>query len=323
MRTLLEVVGLQKHYPVRRGVWQQVVGTVRAVDGVTFHVRRGETLGLVGESGCGKTTLARLIARLTTPTAGQVVFDGSDVHRLNARNLRKLRPKLQMVFQDPYSSLNPRMNVRATLGEPLREHTRLTRAERQARLLELMSIVRLDPAFLQRYPHEFSGGQRQRIGIARALALHPELIICDEPISALDSSIQGQIVNLLRDVQTQFGLAYLFISHDLRMIRHVCDRVAVMYLGKIAEIGTADRVFHDPQHPYTKALLASLPRPDPKRRRERAVLSGDIPSPTTPPDGCRFHPRCPLVEPKCREQEPDLRDVREGGIDHAAACHLV
>ncbi len=317
---LLDVIGLKKHYPVRRGVWQQIVGAVRAVDGVTLHVDRGETLGLVGESGCGKSTLARTVVRLTTPTSGHVVFDGSDVHRLGARELRKLRPRLQMVFQNPYASLDPRMNVGATIGEPLQECTSLTRAERRARVLELMDIVRLDRGFLGRYPHEFSGGQRQRIGIARALAPNPELVICDEPISALDVSIQAQIINLLRDVQARFGLAYLFISHDLGMVRHVCDRVAVMYLGRIVEIGPADTVFRDPQHPYTKALLASVPIRDPRLRQTRAALSGEPPSQTAPPRGCRFHTRCPLVEPRCREEEPELRAA---GVDHEAACHLI
>ncbi len=318
MAKLLQVVGLEKHYPIQRGIWQRRVGTVRAVDGVSFELEAGETLGLVGESGCGKTTLARTIVRLTTPTAGHVLFDGVDVHGLERQPLRKLRSKMQMIFQDPYSSLDPRMKIGASIGEPLAEHTSSSRTERQERIRELMEIVGLDPSFSDRYPHEFSGGQRQRIGIARALALNPNLIVCDEPISALDVSIQGQIVNLLKDIQKRFGLAYLFISHDLSMVRHMCDRVAVMYLGKIAEIGSGQDLFRNPRHPYTKALLASLPRPN--RKRARQVLGGEIPSPAAPPAGCRFHTRCPEVEPQCRSEIPELREV---GKKHQAACHLV
>ncbi len=320
MSTVLEVVELKKHFPVRRGIWQRAAGTVRAVDDVSFQVPRGKTLGLVGESGCGKTTIARTVVRLSRPTAGQILFEGRDLESLSAGELRKVRPKMQMVFQDPYSSLNPRMNVGRVIGEPLLEHTSASKAERKDRISELMNIVGLDPGFMSRYPHEFSGGQRQRIGIARALALNPDLIICDEPISALDVSIQGQIVNLLEDVQDQFGLTYLFISHDLGMIRHMCDRVAVMYLGRIAEIGTGEDIYRRPQHPYTKALLSSVPQPNPKSRRERIVLSGEIPSPTDPPAGCRFNTRCPVVEPRCKEQPPDLREV---GQNHKVACHLV
>ena len=318
MAKLLQVVGLEKHYPIQRGIWQRKVGTVRAVDGVSFELEKGETLGLVGESGCGKTTLARTIVRLTTPTAGHVLFDGMDVHGLDRQPLRKLRSKMQMIFQDPYSSLDPRMKIGTSIGEPLAEHTRSSRTERQERIRELMEIVGLDPSFSNRYPHEFSGGQRQRIGIARALALNPNLIVCDEPISALDVSIQGQIVNLLKDIQERFGLSYLFISHDLGMVRHLCDRVAVMYLGKIAEIGSGQDLFRKPRHPYTKALLASLPRPNQERARQ--VLGGEIPSPAEPPAGCRFHTRCPEVEPRCRSETPELRGV---GENHQAACHLV
>ena len=309
MPTLLEVVELKKHFPVRRGVWQRAVGTVYAVDDVSFQITRGETLGLVGESGCGKTTIARTVVRLSSPTAGRILFEGRDLEGLSTRELRKVRPKMQMIFQDPYSSLNPRMNVGRLIGEPLLEHTNANKIERREKISELMNIVGLDPGFMRRYPHEFSGGQRQRIGIARALALNPDLVICDEPISALDVSIQGQIVNLLEDVQDEFGLTYLFISHDLGMIRHMCDRVAVMYLGKIAEIGSGDDIYLRAQHPYTKALLSSVPRPNPKSRRERMVLSGEIPSPTEPPTGCRFSTRCPLVEPRCKQQPPDLREV--------------
>ena len=318
MAKLLQVVGLEKHYPIQRGIWQRRVGTVRAVDGVSFELEQGETLGLVGESGCGKTTLARTIVRLTTPTAGHVLFDGMDVHALDGRPLRKLRSKMQMIFQDPYSSLDPRMKIGASIGEPLAEHTSSSRTERQERIRELMEIVGLDPSFGDRYPHEFSGGQRQRIGIARALALNPNLIVCDEPISALDVSIQAQIVNLLKDIQEQFGLSYLFISHDLGMVRHLCDRVAVMYLGKIAEIGPGQDLFGKPRHPYTKALLASLPRPN--QESARRVLGGEIPSPAEPPEGCPFHTRCPDVEPQCRNETPELRSV---GENHQAACHLI
>ncbi len=318
MAKLLQVVGLEKHYPIQRGIWQRRVGTVRAVDGVSFELEQGETLGLVGESGCGKTTLARTIVRLTTPTAGHVLFDGMDVHGLEGQPLRKLRSKMQMIFQDPYSSLDPRMKIGASIGEPLAEHTSSSRTERQERIRELMEIVGLDPSFSDRYPHEFSGGQRQRVGIARALALNPNLIVCDEPISALDVSIQAQIVNLLRDIQKRFGLSYLFISHDLGMVRHLCDRVAVMYLGKIAEIGSGQDLFGKPQHPYTKALLASRPRPNQERARQ--VLGGEIPSPAAPPEGCAFHTRCPDVEPQCRSEAPELRAV---GENHQAACHLV
>ena len=318
MAKLLQVVGLEKHYPIQRGIWQRRVGTVRAVDGVSFELEQGETLGLVGESGCGKTTLARTIVRLTTPTAGHVLFDGMDVHGLDGQPLRKLRSKMQMIFQDPYSSLDPRMKIGASIGEPLAEHTSSSRTERQERIRELMEIVGLDPSFSDRYPHEFSGGQRQRIGIARALALNPNLIVCDEPISALDVSIQAQIVNLLQDIQERLGLSYLFIAHDLGMVRHLCDRVAVMYLGKIAEIGPGRDLFGKPRHPYTKALLASLPRPN--QEHARKVLGGEIPSPAEPPEGCPFHTRCPDVEPQCRNETPELRSV---GENHQAACHLI
>jgi oligopeptide transport system ATP-binding protein len=322
MSTILDVNGLKKHFPLRRGIWQRTVGTLRAVDDVSFQVARGETLGLVGESGCGKTTIARTIVRLSKPTSGQVIFEGRNLDGLSARELRKIRPKMQMIFQDPYASLNPRMNVGGLVGEPLLEHSRSTKAERRERVAELLNIVGLDSKFVGRYPHEFSGGQQQRIGIARALVLNPDLIICDEPTSALDVSIQAQIVNLLEDVQARFGLTYLFISHDLGMIRHMCDRVAVMYLGKIVEMGSAEDIYRRAQHPYTKALLSSVPLPRPKAGRERGrmVLSGELPSPADPPAGCRFSTRCPRVEPRCREREPELHEVAS---HHEAACHLV
>jgi oligopeptide transport system ATP-binding protein len=322
MSTILDIVELKKYFPVQRGLWQRRVGTVRAVDDVSFGVARGETLGLVGESGCGKTTIARTVVGLAKPTAGRIIFAGMNLADLAAREMRRMRPKMQMIFQDPYSSLNPRMSVARLIGEPLLEHTASSRAERKERIAELMNIVGLDPGFVRRYPHEFSGGQRQRIGIARALALKPELVICDEPISALDVSIQAQIVNLLEDVQEQFGLSYLFISHDLGMIRHMCDRVAVMYLGRIAEIGPGESIYRSPQHPYTQALLSSVPSPGRMGRtpKERTVLSGDIPSPAAPPPGCRFNTRCPRVESKCRENQPELRKVE---TKHRVACHLV
>ena len=320
--TVLDVAGLKKHYTVQRGIWQRSIGTVRALDGVSFSVDQRQTLGVVGESGCGKTTMARVVVQLDQPTAGRICFHGTALERLSARELQKIRPKMQMIFQDPYASLNPRMNLRRLIGEPLMEHTSSSKTDRQERVAELMDLVGLDVAFASRYPHELSGGQRQRVGIARALALEPDLVICDEPISALDVSIQAQIVNLLEDVQQQFGLTYVFISHDLGMIRHLCDRVAVMYLGKIAEIGSAENIYRRPQHPYTKALLSSVLEPDLKARkqRQRIVLSGDPPSPAEPPSGCPFHTRCPYVEPHCREQEPQLREVAS---DHEAACHLI
>ena len=318
---LLEVRELVKHYPVRRGLMQRRAGTVHAVDGVSFQVRRGETLGLVGESGCGKTTVARTVVRLLEPTSGTVRFGGRNVHEVEGAELRSLRARLQMVFQDPYSSLNPRRTVGDSIAEPLLEHDATGRDEREARVAELMRLVGLDPALRARYPHEFSGGQRQRVGIARALALEPELVVCDEPIAALDVSIQGQIVNLLKDVQARMGLAYLFISHDLRMVRHLCDRVAVMYLGKIVESGPVDDVYGSPRHPYTRALLGSIARtPGGEAGEGRRPLEGELPSPEEPPSGCRFRTRCPVVESRCAEDEPALRAVGEG---HSAACVLV
>jgi oligopeptide/dipeptide ABC transporter ATP-binding protein len=319
---LLEVVGLEKHFPVRRGALQRPVGAIRAVDGVSFEVGRRQTLALVGESGCGKTTTARAVVRLAKPTAGRVVFGGMDLGELSARELRALRPRMQMIFQDPYASLDPRMSIGRSVGEPLLEHTTLGRAERRERVGELLGIVGLDPSHARRSPHEFSGGQRQRIGIARALALEPDLIVCDEPISALDVSIQAQIVNLLEELQDRLGLTYLFISHDLRMVRHLSDRVAVMYLGKIVEMGAADALFERPQHPYTKALFSSVGRLVPSRRRggERIVLAGDPPSPASPPPGCRFSTRCPYAEARCRTEEPLLRTLNG---EHEVACHLV
>ena len=317
---LLEVIGVAKHYPVRRGVLvARTLGTVRAVDGVSFALARGETLALVGESGCGKSTTARLALRLIEPTAGTLRFDGEDVTATKGAALRRLRRRMQVVFQDPYASLNPRLTVADTIAEPMEVHGVGDAASRRARVQELLRLVGLAPFHGGRYPHEFSGGQRQRIGIARALAVQPELVVCDEPVSALDVSIQAQVVNLLKDLQARFGLAYLFIAHDLAVVKHVADRVAVMYLGKIVELADKRTLFRDPRHPYTRALLAAIPRPDPSRRGQVAHLGGDVPSPMDPPPGCRFHTRCPHAAARCREEEPTLRAVGDGQV---AACHF-
>ena len=316
---LLEVRDLAKHYPVRRGlVMSKTVGTVRAVDGVSFAVATGETLALVGESGCGKSTTARLVLRLIEPTAGQVLFEGTDITTMTGAPLRKLRRRMQIVFQDPFASLNPRMTVGQILEEPLIVHGLGDHAARRARVTQLLTLVGLADFHAQRYPHEFSGGQRQRIGIARALAVEPALIVCDEPVSALDVSIQAQVINLLKDLQTRFGLSYLFIAHDLAVVKHTANRIAVMYLGQIVEIASKDALFADPRHPYTRTLLAAIPRPDPHRDRHRAVAGGDVPSPMNPPPGCRFHTRCPFVIDRCRVEMPALRRWGEG---HLTACH--
>ena len=322
MTSFVEVLDLKKHFAVRRGIWQRQVGAVHAVDDVTFQLDRGKTLGLVGESGCGKTTVARMVVQLLRPTQGQVLFKGKDLVSMKGRELREIRPKIQMIFQDPYASLNPRMTVGRLIEEPLIEHTDMSRSDRHERVLELTQVVGLDPSSVERYPHEFSGGQRQRIGVARALALQPELLVCDEPVSALDLSIQAQIINLLEDIQDKFNLTYLFISHDLGIIKHICDTVAVMYLGKIVETGSAQEVYGDPQHPYTEALLSSVPVANPtgRHQRKRVILSGEIPSSTTPPSGCNFHTRCPLAEQQCKEKSPDLRRLSDGRL---VACHLV
>jgi oligopeptide/dipeptide ABC transporter ATP-binding protein len=310
MTALLEVEGLAKHYPTRKGV-------VRAVDGVSFALARGETLALVGESGCGKSTTARLVLRLIEPSAGTVRFDGVAVE--GAAALRALRRRVQVVFQDPYASLNPRLKVGETIAEPMEVHGIGDAASRAARVRELLGLVGLAPYHAERYPHEFSGGQRQRIGIARALAVQPELVVCDEPVSALDVSIQAQVVNLLKDLQARFGLSYLFIAHDLAVVRHMADRVAVMYLGQIVELAPKRALFAAPRHPYTRALLNAIPRPDPRRRGGVTQLGGDVPSPMNPPPGCRFHTRCPHAVAICREQAPPLRELGPG---HAAACHM-
>jgi len=311
MTALLEVEGLAKHYPMRGGI-------VRAVDGVSFALARGETLALVGESGCGKSTTARLVLRLIEPSGGTVRFDGVEV--AGGAALRALRRRVQVVFQDPYASLNPRLKVGETIAEPMEVHGIGDAASRAARVEELLGLVGLAPYHAQRYPHEFSGGQRQRIGIARALAVQPELVVCDEPVSALDVSIQAQVVNLLKDLQARLGLSYLFIAHDLAVVRHMADRVAVMYLGQIVELAPKRALFAAPRHPYTRALLDAIPRPDPRRRGGVQHLGGDVPSPMNPPPGCRFHTRCPHAAAICREQVPPLRALAPG---HAAACHLV
>ena len=322
MTSFVEVLGLKKDFAVRRGIWQRQVGAVHAVDDVNFQLDRGKTLGLVGESGCGKTTVARMVVQLLRPTQGQVLCKGKDLVSMKGSELREIRPKIQMIFQDPYASLNPRMTVGTLIEEPLIEHTDMSRSDRHERVLELTQVVGLDPSSVERYPHEFSGGQRQRIGVARALALQPELLVCDEPVSALDLSIQAQIINLLEDIQDKFNLTYLFISHDLGIIRHICDTVAVMYLGKIVETGSAQEVYGDPQHPYTEALLASVPvaNPTDRHQRKRIILSGEIPSSTMPPSGCNFHTRCPLAEQQCSETSPELRRLSDGRL---VACHLV
>jgi oligopeptide transport system ATP-binding protein len=319
---LIRVQNLKKHFPITAGVFRRQVGTVKAVDGISFDLLPKETLGLVGESGCGKTTAGRTVLNLYTATEGKVYFGQTEVTALGGNQLRLIRQKMQMIFQDPQDSLNPRMTVGSIISEPLMEHTKASGSQRTERVEELLQAVGLNAKYMNRYPHEFSGGQRQRIGVARALALNPEFIICDEPIAALDVSIQAQVVNLLEDLQEKFGLTYLFISHDLGMIRHIARRVAVMYLGHIVEIATSQDLYRRPQHPYTQALLSAVPTHDPVREqtRERIILTGDVPSPADPPSGCPFRTRCPSAESKCAEEVPELRQI---GTGHRVACHLV
>ena len=320
---LVEVKNLKKHFPIMRGVLRRQVGAVQAVDGVTFNIYKGETLGLVGESGCGKSTTGRAILQLLTPTAGEVIFAGKELTSLNKSELRKARRDMQMIFQDPYASLNPRLSIGNIIGEPLQIHNIGDAESRKERINELLKIVGLNPYFINRYPHEFSGGQRQRIGVARALATNPSFIVADEPISALDVSIQAQVVNLLADLSKELGLTYLFIAHDLSMIRYISDRVAVMYLGRIVEISDRDGIFDRPLHPYTQALLSAIPIPDPEKeeKRQRLILEGDVPSPANPPKACRFHPRCSYATDICTQEDPVFRNVNAEGPEHWVACH--
>jgi peptide/nickel transport system ATP-binding protein/oligopeptide transport system ATP-binding protein len=318
--TLIEVKDLVKHFPVRGGVFQRVTGWVKAVDGVTFSIKEGETLGLVGESGCGKTTIGRTMLRLLEPTSGSVNFEGNDIAQLSGQELKGMRRNMQIIFQDPFSSLDPRMTIGDTVGEGLRIHGIGTSEERHEAVIEILRKVGLEDYHSKRYPHEFSGGQRQRIGIARALALRPKFIVADEPVSALDVSIQSQVLNILNDLQDELNLTYLFIAHNMSVIEHISDRVAVMYLGKIVELAPRDEIFNNPLHPYTQALMSAIPIPNPKIRRKRIILSGDVPSPLNPPSGCRFHPRCPVVMEHCSVHDPNLIEVSSG---HYAACWRV
>ncbi len=319
---LVEVKDLKMHFPIYGGLMRRHVGDVKAVDGVSFDIFKGETLGLVGESGCGKSSCGRALLRLYDITEGSIKIGGVEIGEADFETLRKMRPEMQMVFQDPQASLNPRMTLAGIIGEPLMEHRKMSKADRNARIYELMDAVGLNRDFANRYPHEFSGGQRQRIGIARALALNPKFIVCDEPIAALDVSIQAQVVNLLEELQESLGLTYLFISHDLSMVRHIADRVAVMYLGKIVELAPRDALYQAPLHPYTQALLSAVPEPDPSADTEtnRVILQGDVPSPANPPKGCNFCTRCPMVMDKCKIDDPEFREVATG---HYVACHLL
>ena len=319
MTEILKIDNIVKHFPARGGMFKKSDGVVHAVDGVSLSIEEGETFGLVGESGCGKSTLGRVIARLIEPTSGEVIFDSKDITRLKAKELKSVRRGLQLIFQDPYASLNPRMPVGEIIGEALKIHNIANGKERGERVKKLIDIVGLPKDSAYRYPHEFSGGQRQRIGIARALALNPRFIIADEPISALDVSIQAQIINLFKDLQKEFGLTYLFITHDLRVVEYISNRIAVMYLGKIVEIGNSADIYSHPVHPYTEALLSAVPMPDPKRKKKRIILKGDIPSPLNPPSGCRFHTRCIYAQERCRVEEPLLIPRRDNRL---AACHF-
>ncbi len=317
---ILDVQDLKKYFPIRGGVFQHTVGYVKAVDGISFQLKRGETLGIVGESGCGKSTAGRTILRLHEITGGKVLFNGKDIAKLSKKELRKKRLEMQMVFQDPYSSLNPRMTVGQIIGEALTDHKLMNKTQAKEKVQEIMEVCGLPSYYINRYPHEFSGGQRQRIGIARALVLDPQFVICDEPVSALDVSIQSQIINLLGDLQKERNFSYIFISHDLSVVEYISNRVAVMYLGNIVELADKNEIFDNPLHPYTKALMSAIPVPDPTRKRERIILTGDLPSPSNPPSGCKFRTRCPMACEKCAKEAPEYRDVGGG---HYVACHLV
>ena len=315
---LIQVKNLTKHFPIKGGLFSREVASVKAVQNVSLEIRKGETLGLVGESGCGKSTLGRCIIRLIEPTSGQIFFEGKDVTHVKGEELRALRRKMQIIFQDPYASLNPRMTVGSIIAEPLEIHNLFeSRKDRMDRVKQLIELVGLRPEHINRYPHEFSGGQRQRIGIARALAVEPSFIVCDEPVSALDVSIQAQVINLLMDLQQQLGLTYLFIAHDLKVVEHISNRVAVMYLGKVVELADADELYMNPTHPYTRALLSAIPVPDPRKKDKRIILTGDVPSPISPPPGCHFHPRCPEAIEECKGTCPSLKVTRP---DHETAC---
>ena len=317
--SLLEVNNLKKFFPIKKGILSRTVGHVKAVDGVSFILKKGETLGLVGESGCGKTTVGRSILRLIEPTSGQITFNDKNLLELEREELRKIRASLQIIFQDPFSSLDPRMNIGQIIAEPIRNHLKVSRTETRNRVAYLMERVGLHPEHIGRYPHEFSGGQRQRIGIARALALNPLAIICDEPVSALDVSIQAQVINLLAQLQEEMNLSYLFIAHDLSVVEHISDRVAVMYLGRIVELATDKELYQNPLHPYSQALLSAVPIPDPEVQKKKIVLQGDVPSPINPPSGCTFHTRCPECKEVCSREEPIIKNI---GDDHWVACHL-
>ncbi|MGM8214907.1 ABC transporter ATP-binding protein [Bacillaceae bacterium W0354] len=322
-KELLKVENLKQYFPIKGGIFSRTINNVKAVDDISFTVYEGETVSIVGESGCGKSTTGRAILRLDEPTSGKVIFDGVDLASLKKKKMRNKRKDLQIIFQDPYASLNPRQTVRQVLNEAMEIQKVVPKKERNNRIAELMETVGLQPHQADRFPHEFSGGQRQRIGIARALSVDPKLIIADEAVSALDVSIQAQILNLMKQFQKDFNLTYLFISHDLGVVRHISDRIIVMYLGKIVEIGDKKSIFENPQHPYTKALLSAIPVPDPERKKERIILQGDVPSPIDPPSGCRFHTRCPFATDKCREEAPELRNLDHMKDGHEAACHYI